>query len=111
VKKSGAVLSDGAGVELPLSTAPLAEGYAAGLKVFDIMGGRVKEMNARVTGAEKVTTPAGTYDTHVVEIKPVEGGNEGMKIWITKETRMIVKSETILPAAMGGGTVISELTQ
>jgi len=111
VKKSGAVLSDGTGVELPLSTAPLAAGYAASLKVFDIMGGQVKEMNARVTGTEKVTTPAGTYETHVVEVRPVEGGNEGVKLWIAKEGRMIVKSETTIPAAMGGGRVVSELTK
>jgi dipeptidyl aminopeptidase/acylaminoacyl peptidase len=111
VKKSGAVLSDGIGVELPLSTAPLAAGYAAGVKVFDIMGGRVKDMVARVTGDEKVTTPAGTFDAHVVEVRPAEGGNEGVKIWIAKEGRAIVKSETNLPAAMGGGSVVSELAK
>lgn len=111
VKKSGPVLSDGTGVELPLSTAPLAPGYAAGLKVFDIMGGQVKEMTARVTGAEKVTTPAGTFDAHVVEVKPADGGNEGMKLWIAKEGRAVVKSETVIPAAMGGGSVVSELTK
>ncbi len=111
VKKSGAVLSDGTGVELPLSTAPLADGYAAGLKVFDLMGGRVKDMTARVTGTEKVTTPAGTYDAYVVEVQPVEGDNEGVKLWIAKEGRTIVKSETKIPPAMGGGSVVSELTK
>ena len=111
VKKSGAVLSDGTGVELPLSTAPLADGYTAGLKVFDLMGGRVKDMIARVTGTEKVTTPAGTYDTYVVEVAPVDGDKEGVKLWIAKEGRTIVKSETQIPPAMGGGSVVSELTK
>jgi dienelactone hydrolase len=111
VKKSGAVLSDGTGVELPLSTVPLADGYTAGLKVFDLMGGRVKDMIARVTGTEKMTTPAGTYDTYVVEVAPVDGDKEGVKLWIAKEGRMIVKSETQIPPAMGGGSVVSELTK
>ena len=111
VKKTGAVLSDGTGVELPLSTAPLAKGYAATLKVFDIMGGQVKEMNVRVTGTEMVATPAGTFNAHVVEVKPIEGGSDGTKIWVATEGRAIVKSETVLPAAMGGGTVVSELTK
>jgi dipeptidyl aminopeptidase/acylaminoacyl peptidase len=111
VKLSGPVLPEGAGVEIPVGTLPLAEGYTASVEVFNTMQAKTQEMTLKVTGAEKVTVPAGTFDTYKVEITPQGDEGGGSKLWIAKDDHRIIRVENQLPAQMGGGVAVSELTE
>jgi dipeptidyl aminopeptidase/acylaminoacyl peptidase len=111
VKLSGPVLPEGAGVEIPVGTLPLAESYTASIEVFNTMQAKTQEMTLKVSGSEKVTVPAGTFDTYKVEITPNGDEGGGSKLWIAKDDRRIIRVENQLPAQMGGGVAVSELTQ
>lgn len=111
-KSTGTVISDGAGIDIPLLTLPLAQGYAAGVNVFDTETRKIRQMNIVVTGRETVTTGAGTFDTFVAEIRPLDGESGKMTYWISiGMPSRIVKTESPLPQAMGGGLITSELTK
>ena len=57
------VISDGAGMELPISTLPLAEGYKATLYQFDMMTQKQKAIGLAVVSSEKVTIAVKDFDT------------------------------------------------
>ena len=103
------VLSEGAGVDVPIGTLPLAEGYTARLQQFDLMGAKVKTMTMTVSGSEALVIGTKSFDAFKVEIVAPEGEEGGSTLWITKDSRRIIRSEGKLPAQVGGGTVISEL--
>jgi dipeptidyl aminopeptidase/acylaminoacyl peptidase len=110
-KTDNTVLPDGAGIELPLSTLPLADGYKATLYQFEMMAQKQKAMGLTVAGSEKVTVAGKEFDTWKVELTPKEGDTGGTKLWITKDTRRIVKSESKLPPQAGGGLATMELVK
>jgi dipeptidyl aminopeptidase/acylaminoacyl peptidase len=111
VKLTSPALCDGAGVDIPVCTLPLADGYKTTISQFDLMGAKVKTMSLKTTGSEKVTVGGKSFDTFKVEIKPQEGEEGSSTLWIAKDVRRIVKMENKLPAQMGGGIVTSELVQ
>ncbi|MCI0708000.1 MAG: prolyl oligopeptidase family serine peptidase [Ignavibacteriae bacterium] len=110
-KTSGPVLTDGAGLEIPVSTLPLTEGYSGTIETFDMMSAAARKMSLKVSGSEKVTVAAGTFDTFKVELKSEEEGGGNTTLWISKDGRRTVKSEMQLPAAMGGGKAVTELVK
>jgi hypothetical protein len=110
-KLNGPVLPEGAGIEIPVSTLPLAEGYTATVEVFNTMKAKSRKMTVRVTGTEKVTVSAGTFDTYKVEVTPQDDEGGGSKLWIAHDDRRTVRTETQLSAEMGGGTMVAELTK
>ena len=87
---------------------PLAEGYSATFRTFDVQKMKVKVMQLQVAGSESVTVPAGTFDTFKVETKPGDGSPGGMTLWIDKATRKPVKMQASLPQA-GGAIMTGEL--
>ncbi len=101
-KSSGPVVSDGPGLEVPLCTLPLAEGYRATVNMFDFGSRKVRAMALAVSGTENVTTPAGSFDAFVVDAKPMDGESGAMKFWVSREKPRVVKSESEIPASMGG---------
>jgi len=111
-KSAGTILSDGAGLDIPLVTLPLAQGYAAGVKLFDSQTRKIREMNIVVTGKESVSTPAGTFDAIVAEIHPLDGEPGKMTYWISTGAPVrVVKTESHMPPEMGGGLITAELTK
>jgi hypothetical protein len=68
-------------------------------------------MALKVTGLEKVTVGSRAFDAFKVEITPTDGEAGGSTLWIAKDSRRVVKTESKLPAQVGGGTVTAELTQ
>jgi hypothetical protein len=110
-KSSGSAVSDGAGLEVPLCTLPLAEGYRSTINMFDFGTRKVRAMGLAVSRTENVTTPAGSFDAFVVEAKPMDGESGAMKFWVSRDTPRVVKSESEIPASMGGGIVTTELTK
>jgi len=110
-KLSAPVLSEGSGVEIAVSTLPLTEGFSGTIDVFATMQGKSRTMTVKVTGSEKVTVDAGTFDAVVVEIAASDGEGGATKLWISRDDRRVVKAETSLPAQMGGGKAVGEMVK
>ncbi len=66
----GPLFAEGAGSSDVLASLPLADSYSATFRNFDLMKQKLKVMQLNVTGSEKVTVPAGSFDAWKVEIKP-----------------------------------------
>jgi dipeptidyl aminopeptidase/acylaminoacyl peptidase len=105
----GPLFADGAGVPQVLACLPLAEGYTTTFRNLDLMAQKVRAMRLTVAGSEKVTVPAGTFDTFRVELTG-DGGSNKSTIWIAKDTRKAVKLAQVLAQA-GGATMTAELVE
>ena len=75
---------------------------------FDVQKQKVQLKQAKVTGAESVTVPAGTFEAWKVEITSAEGEPGQTTLWVAKDSRKVVKISATLPQ-MGGAVVTSEL--
>lgn len=106
----GPLFGDGAGAHAVLASLPLADGYGVAFRNFDVQSGKAKVMQLNVTGTEKVSVPAGAFDTWRVEIKPADGEAGSTTLWVDKTTHKPVKGSATLPR-MNGATVTSELVQ
>jgi dienelactone hydrolase len=106
----GAIFADAAGGPAAIGCLPLAEGYSTIFRNFDDQKMKVKLMQLKVAGSEKVTVPAGTFDAFKVELTSAEGGNDKETVWIAKDTRVPVKIAQVM-AAMGGAVMTAELVQ
>jgi len=104
----GSLFADGAGANDAVAALPLAAGYTASYRNFDVMKQTVSLRQLTVVGTEKVTVPAGTFDTHKVEIMSPDGGKQ--TLWIDVPTHRVVKTMAVLPA-MNGAVATSELTK
>jgi hypothetical protein len=104
----GALFADAAGAAQVLACLPLAEGYTTTFRNFDIQTQKVKLFQLNVAGAEKVTVPAGAFDTLRVEITSADGGSDKKTVWIAKDSRKVVKASATL-ASMGGAVMTQEL--
>jgi dipeptidyl aminopeptidase/acylaminoacyl peptidase len=103
------IISDGAGTDIAISSLPLTEGFSALFDQFDLMAGKVKTISVKVIGSEEVNVEETLNNVYKVEVNVI-GDSEGTKnLWISKEGNKIIKTEAQLPAAMGGGTVVSTL--
>lgn len=110
VKLNAEVFPSDAAFEAVLGTLPLAEGYETTYRVFDVLQQKVRLGSLKVVGVEDVTIDAGTYNTYKVELKSLDGGTEEGVINISaNQPHIVVKSQSKLPAAMGGGTATKEL--
>ena len=108
VELGGQLFADGAGAYLSMAALPLAEGYATTFRNFDVQGQKVKLMQLKVVGAEKLTVPAGTFDALRLEVTSAEGDADKTTVWVDKATRRVLKTVAVLPA-MGGAVITSEL--
>ena len=107
----GALFADGAGANDVIAALPLAEGYSTTFRNFDLMSQKVQMRQLKVSGSEKVTVPAGTFDAWKVEITPADGGTgQTTTLWVDKASRRAVKMSTILPE-MNGAIATAELTK
>jgi hypothetical protein len=101
----GDIFAVGAAGGFSVASLPLAEGYSATFRNFDLQNGRAVVKQARVAAIEDVTVPAGTFKAWKVEIAPVEGGPGGATVWIDTASRKVVKTS----ASQGAITAVSEL--
>jgi dienelactone hydrolase len=108
VATGGELFADAAGAQQSLGALPLAVGYKATYRNFDLQRRKAKLMQVEVTGSESVTVPAGSFDCFKLEQTSAEGGPEKATIWIDKATRKAVKMSSVMPA-MNGATMVSEL--
>jgi len=110
VDTGGPLFADGAGGPQVVGCLPLAEGYSTTFRNFDVQKQKAKVMQLEVTGSEKVTVPAGSFDTYKTEITSGEGGPEKVTMWIAKDSRKAVKISAVLPQ-MGGAILTAELEE
>jgi hypothetical protein len=105
----GAIFADGAGTYDVIAALPLADGYSLSFRNFDVMKQKPQLKQLKVVGSESVTVPAGTFDAYKVEIVSTDNDADKQTVWITKDTRKVVKISAVLPG-LGGAVLTSELT-
>ena len=108
VELGGELFADGVGSDDALASLPLAEGFGTTYRNFDLRQQKVELMQARVTGVESVTVPAGTFLAWKVEVTSAEGQPGQKTIWVAKDSRKVVKVSATVPQ-MGGAVVTTEL--
>ena len=108
VDLGGELFADGAGAHEAIGALPLAEGYSATFRNFDVRQQKVQLKQAKVAGAESVTVPAGTFEAWKVEIASADGEPGTTTVWVAKDSRKVVKTVATLPQ-MGGAVVTTEL--
>lgn len=106
----GALFADGAGAYSVVGALPLADGYATAFRNFDIQGQKPALKQLKVAGSEKITVPAGTFDTFKVEITSADGEPGKTTVWIAKDSRKVIKTSATVPR-MNGAVITSELVQ
>ena len=106
----GPIFADSAGAQQSIACLPLADNYSAAFRNFDLQKQKVKLMQLKVTGSEKVTVPAGVFDAYRVDISSAEGGPEKMTMWVARDSRKPVKLSAVL-VEMGGAALTAELTE
>lgn len=111
VKLKAPVFADGSGLEISLAGLPLLLGYETTLRTFDPEMQRVRKFKLTVSGQEKVKCAAGTFDTFVVQLLPLDGEESGTStLHVMKDApHHVVRREFRLPASMGGGNGQKEL--
>jgi dienelactone hydrolase len=106
VDLGGPLFADAAGAKQAISCLPLADGYSTTYRNFDILKQKVKLMQLKVSGVEKVTVPAGTFDAYKVEISSGDGDTE--TLWVAQGSRKAVKESAVV-ASMGGAVITQDL--
>jgi dipeptidyl aminopeptidase/acylaminoacyl peptidase len=104
----GPLFADGAGAWDAIAQLPLAEGYTATYRNFDIQKAKPSLKQVKVLGAEEIKAAAGTFKTWKAEVTSAEGEPGSTTLWIAQDSRRVVKTSSVVPQ-MGGATVTSEL--
>jgi dipeptidyl aminopeptidase/acylaminoacyl peptidase len=108
VDLGGDLFADGVGGHEAIAALPLAEGYTATFRNFDLLQQKVQLKQAKVVGAEEVTVPAGTFKAWKVEITAADGSPGSTTVWIAQPGRQVVKTRAALPQ-MAGAVMTAEL--
>lgn len=80
---------------------PLAEGYSVTFRYFDIdrlpikPQASIKRVELKVVGMERVTVPAGTFDSYKVELNSADGRSNRETLWVAKDSRILVKASGV----------------
>jgi hypothetical protein len=104
----GAMFPEAVNLPQAFAALPLAAGYSTTYRNYDVQGHKAKLLQLKVTGSETVTVAAGKFDTYKVEITSADGGPDRDTLWVAKDSRKVVKIESILVAA-GGALMTAEL--
>ncbi len=85
---------------------PLAEGYRASFPIFPVQGGMVVEGRIEVTGREKVTVTAGTFDCYKIDLSVYAANVQALQhdIWISAD-------EHKYPVKYDSGNAVMELAE
>ena len=107
VDLGGELFADGSGAHESIAALPLAEGYQAAFRNFDVQQQKAVVKQAKVAGAEKVTVPAGTFDAWKVDVTSADDPAT-TSVWVAKDSRKVVKTVSTVPR-MGGAVITTEL--
>jgi dipeptidyl aminopeptidase/acylaminoacyl peptidase len=104
----GVLFADGAGAFNVIASLPLAEGYATTFRNFDVQKQKPQVKQLKVVGTETITVPAGTFEAYKVEITAADNEADKTIVWISKDSRKVVKLSATLPQ-LNGAVLTSEL--
>ena len=106
------VVGESGAMDVYLAALPLAEGYTATLRTFNVQQQQVRPMKLEVTGTDTVEVPAGSFETYVVELSALDGNDAGTGTYYVMQAapHHVVRAETNLGAQMGGATATTQLT-
>jgi dipeptidyl aminopeptidase/acylaminoacyl peptidase len=107
VDLGGPLFADGAAAKQSISCLPLAEGYSTAFRNFDVQKQKVKLMQLKVSGVEKVTVPAGDFEAYKVEISSADGADKET-LWVARDSHKAIKESAVL-GSMGGAVLTQEL--
>ncbi len=105
------IVSDGVGIDMMIESLAFSENSTVKFYQLDLMSAKTKVYILKVVGSEKISVPAGEFETYKVDIKELSGEGEPTHKWVNKSNGKTVKTITKLGAQMGGGTVTIELTK
>jgi dipeptidyl aminopeptidase/acylaminoacyl peptidase len=108
VDLGGSLFADGGGAFDVIAALPLAPDYAVGFRNFDVQKQKPQLKQLKVVGSESVTVPGGTFDAYRVEITSADNEADKTTVWISKDSRKVVKISSVL-AALNGAILTSEL--
>lgn len=95
VDLTGPIFADATGSMVTIGCLPLADGYSTTVRDWDIEHLKERLWQLKVTGAERVSVPAGTFDSYKVELTANDGTGDKATTWIAKESRMPVKVDAV----------------
>ena len=107
----GPLFGDGPSAYPAFAALPLADGYAATFRNFDVQKQKVALKQLKVAATSKRSRcPAGTFKAFKVDISSAEGDPGSTTVWIATDSRKVVKITATLPQ-MGGAKLTSELAK
>jgi dipeptidyl aminopeptidase/acylaminoacyl peptidase len=106
----GPLFGDAAGGDQSIATLPLAVGYSATFRNFDIQAQKVKLQQLNVAGIETVTVPAGKFEVFRIDVTSADGGTDKKSLWVATDSLKVVKVSAV-SSAMGGAVITEELTE
>jgi hypothetical protein len=92
VDLGGDLFADGAGRSAVVAALPLAAGYETSFNNLEMPSRAIAAKRLKVVGSERVTVPAGKFNTFKVQITSDEG--DETTFWIAKSPRKTVKMVT-----------------
>jgi hypothetical protein len=108
VDLGGELFADGPGSNDVLAQLPLAVGYSASFRNFDVQRQKVTLKEVKVVGQEEVTVPAGTFKAWKADLVSAEGEPGQTTVWIAADSRKVLKTVATIPQ-MAGAIVTLEL--
>jgi hypothetical protein len=95
VDLTGPIFADATGSMVTIGCLPLADGYSTTVRDWDIERLKERLWQLKVTSKERVTVPAGTFDSYKVELTANDGTGDKETAWIAKDSRMPVKVDAV----------------
>jgi hypothetical protein len=108
VDLGGSLFADGGGAFDVIAALPLAPGYSVGFRNFDVQKQKPQLKQLKVVGSERITVAGGTFDAYKVEITTPDNEADKTTLWISKDSRKVVKVSAVL-TEMNGAILTSEL--
>lgn len=84
VDLTGPIFADASVSMVTIGCLPLVDGYSTIVRDWDTVGLKERLWQLKVTGAERVTVPAGTFDSYKVELTANDGSGDKATAWIAK---------------------------
>ncbi|MFQ3580896.1 S9 family peptidase [Chloracidobacterium validum] len=104
----GELLADGAGRYLVIGRLPLAMGYTATLRNFNVQNGRPSLVQLNVAAIENVSLASGHFTAYRVEL--TDEGGARTTVWVDQATRLPIKA-VVKTATLGGAAISLELVE
>jgi len=105
------VLANTANTEVALAALPLKEGYSAQFPVFQLRQQQVATTAIQVTGTKTTETPAGSFETYVVEATSEGPAPSGTYYVRTSAPHHVVKADLEVSIGPRTATAVKTLTE